>query len=85
MEHQPPGKPSQSNPTLIVVQGCLQSWGMFWLGRGLEAMWPQGCRAGAGRYSNQALVQMVHGPEDLSATLHGGPGGNGVAGMVVIQ
>lgn len=43
-----------------------------------------GCRVDIGCHNQQALVWMTYGPEDSSAPLQAGSGGNSVAGRVVI-
>lgn len=76
-------KTSQSDPVFIVAQACLQSRGDL-----LAGVWVGSCVATKVQsdtgHDHQALVQMMHGPEDSSATLPGGWGGDGVVGVVVI-
>ena len=57
---------------------------MLWLGCGQEAL-TSGCRADTQHRDHQALVWVMDGPQDDdSATLQGGLGGNGAAGLGVM-
>lgn len=63
---------SQANPTqCLLLQSVCSPEGIFWLGHGEQAVWPQGCREDTGCDNPQAPVQRIHGPEDSSATLRG--------------